>query len=122
MSRHNRRRTRTNHEKSDAPVHYAKLESSAVGSIIDYQVSKQPSTLEPPRRRIKRNDLSARHWHNRYTAWQTRQRRQQEEYERLLTEKRRIFGGESGEDDENGLCSNMMEYFSGLDFIMEADA
>lgn len=122
MSRHNRRRTRTNHGNSDPPVHYAKLESSAVDSIIDYQDSKQPSTLQPPRRRFKHNDLSARHWHNRYMVWQTRQRRQQEEHEKLLTEKRRIFGGESGEDDEDGLCSNMMEYFSGLDFIMEADA
>ncbi|KAL9586529.1 MAG: hypothetical protein Q9212_000837 [Teloschistes hypoglaucus] len=122
MSRRNRRRNRTNLGNSDPSVHYAKLESSAVDSIIDDQDSKQPSTLEPPRRRLKRNDLSARHWHNRYMAWQTRQQRQQEEHEKLLREKRRIFGGESGEDDEDSLCSNMMEYFSGLDFIMEADA
>lgn len=70
----------------------------------------------------KRNDLSARHWHNRYTAWQTRERRQREEREALLAEQKRIFGGETEEDvDEDGLCSNMLEYFIGLDFIMQTE-
>lgn len=53
-------------------------------------------------------------------AWQTRERRQREEQEKLLAEKQRIFGGEPEEGDEDGLCSNMMVYFVGLDFIMEA--
>lgn len=77
--------------------------------------------MGPSRERSKRSDLSARHWHNRYMAWQARERRQKEERDRLLTEQRRIFGGESGEEDDNGLCSNMMQYFVGLDFIMECD-
>ncbi|KAL8838986.1 MAG: hypothetical protein Q9170_001916 [Blastenia crenularia] len=50
-----------------------------------------------------------------------RERRQREERDRLLAEQRRIFGGEAGEDDEHGLCSNMLDYFAGLDFITEAD-
>ncbi|KAL8693426.1 MAG: hypothetical protein Q9218_001736 [Villophora microphyllina] len=89
---------------------------------LDYPDTKQSSIISPARGCLKRNDLSARHWHNRYMAWQTRERRQREERDRLLAEQRRIFGGESGEDDEDGLCSNMMEYFTGLDFIMEVDA
>lgn len=54
-------------------------------------------------------------------AWQARARRQSEERERLLAEQRRIFGGESEEDDEDGLCWNMMDYFVKLDFITETD-
>ena len=65
----------------------------------------------------RRNDLSARHWHNRYLAWQVRERRQLEEREKLEADQRRIFGGESGEDDEDGLCHKMLEYFGSLDFI-----
>lgn len=69
-----------------------------------------------------RTGLSARHWHNRYMAWQARERRQREEQANLEAEKRRIFGTPdnghstfSGEDDE--LCTKMLEYFGGLDFI-----
>ena len=69
----------------------------------------------------KRNDLSARHWHNRYVLWRARERKQREEAEKLLAERKRIFGGENEEEDNDGLCSNMMEYFVGLDFIMESD-
>ena len=66
----------------------------------------------------RRNALSARHWHNRYMAWQVRERRQREEAEKLEKEKRRIFGeaSDGGEEDER-LCVKMMEYFGGLDFI-----
>ena len=68
--------------------------------------------------RPKRNDLTARHWHNRYIAWQARERRQKEEQERLRQEQRRIFGGDSQDGDEaEGLCPVMMEYFDGLDYL-----
>lgn len=122
MSRHNRRRTRTSHRNSHLPIHYADLGVSAVEATMDQPDSKQPSISGPIRRRSTRDDLSAQHWHNRYMAWQIRQPQQQEERDTLVAEQRRIFGGENGEDDEDGLCSSMMEYFSGLDFIMEANA
>ena len=51
-------------------------------------------------------------------AWQARERRQRGEREKLLAAQRRIFGGETGEEDEHGLCSAMMDYFVGLEFIM----
>ena len=62
-------------------------------------------------------DVAARHWHNRYMAWQVRERKQKEEQDKLEVEQRRIFGGDPGEGDDEGLCSRMLEYFGGLDFI-----
>lgn len=38
-----------------------------------------------------------------------------------MVEQKRIFGGEIDEEDTDGLCSNMMGYFVGLDFIMESE-
>jgi len=64
--------------------------------------------------------IAARHWHNRYLAWQTRERRQREERAALEAEKKRIFGESAageGEGEDDGLCERMMEYFWGLDFI-----
>ena len=67
---------------------------------------------------MRRNDLSARHWHNRYLAWQSRERRQREEREQLKEEQQRIFGGDSqdGDDDDN-LCSKMMDFFVAMDYL-----
>ena len=66
---------------------------------------------------IRRGDVPAKHWHNRYIAWQNREKRQQEERQKLVEERKRIFGGESDENDEDDICSKMMEYFNGLDYI-----
>ena len=72
------------------------------------------------------NGVSARHWHNRYLAWQGREKKQREERERLREEERRIFGGEEGEGDDGdecdgcgdgGLARRMLEFFGGLDFL-----
>ncbi|KAL8738788.1 MAG: hypothetical protein Q9181_000466 [Wetmoreana brouardii] len=121
MSRHNRRRTRASQRKSPSSPQFPDFELCEKFSTIDLPDPKQLSPTGLTRARTKRNDLAARHWHNRYMAWQARERRQREERDKLLADQRRIFGGESGEDDEDGLCSNMMEYFVGLDFIMETD-
>lgn len=32
-------------------------------------------------------------------------------------EQRRVFGGEEGGEEDEGLCDKMMEFFGGLDFI-----
>ena len=87
----------------------------------DVPESKSLSPTGVGRARPKKRDLSARHWHNRYMAWQVRERRQKEERDNLMAERRRIFGGERGDDDDEGLCTNMMQYFTGLDFIMEGE-
>lgn len=72
----------------------------------------------PPLHSFSRcGDISARHWHNRYMAWQNREKRQREERKKLMEERKRIFGGESDENDEDDICSKMMEYFNGLDYI-----
>ncbi|KAL8761908.1 MAG: hypothetical protein Q9184_002012 [Pyrenodesmia sp. 2 TL-2023] len=84
-------------------------------------IASEPSQVSSLQGKAKRSDLFTRHWHNRYVAWQIRERRQREEQEKLSAEQQRIFGGEPEERDEDGLCCNMMEYFVGLDFIMEAE-
>ena len=77
--------------------------------------------LSAPLRRsnFRRHDLTARHWQNRWVAWQARENRQQEERAKLDSEQRRIFGGENEEGDEFGLCARMLEFFGALDFIEE---
>ncbi|KAL8678920.1 MAG: hypothetical protein Q9186_004777 [Xanthomendoza sp. 1 TL-2023] len=121
MSRHNRRRTRASHRNAVASSPSATFALPELGSIGIRSDAQQLPASGPMRGSTKRNDLIARHWHNRYMAWQTRERRQREEREKLLADQRRIFGGEDGEDDEEGLCSNMMQYFVALDFLMELD-
>ncbi|MCJ1329523.1 hypothetical protein MMC10_006203 [Thelotrema lepadinum] len=65
-----------------------------------------------------RNGPTARHWHNRYMAWQARERRQREEKASLEAEKKRIFGDvDDGSGEDEILCEKMLEYFVGLDFI-----
>lgn len=108
MSRHNRRRTRGGHS---APVSYQhdafELPSSAA----------PPDSRLPTARRPRRNDLSAKHWHNRYLAWQAKERTQKEEYQKIREERKRIFGGDSNDGEDDALCSNMMDYFTTLDYL-----
>lgn len=113
MSRHNRRRTRGGHKLSDISLRqsYLNFSSTSITPI------KSPNCAPSVQLLSRRNDLSTRHWHNRYLAWQVRERRQLEEREKLEVEQRRIFGGENGEGDEDGLCYKMLEYFGSLDFI-----
>ncbi|KAL8810744.1 MAG: hypothetical protein Q9223_000085 [Gallowayella weberi] len=121
MSRHNRRRTRVSHRNAAASSPSGTFALPDVITKEVYSDSKHLPATVTIRGSTKRNDLTARHWHNRYVAWQTRERRQREERDKLLAEQRRIFGGETGEDDDEGLCSNMMEYFVGLDFLIDMD-
>ena len=113
MSRHNRRRNRGSRNQSENPFRQT---VPSLPSVVPFTASP-PSTSSAYRPRTSRNDVSARHWHNRYAAWQTRERRQSEERLALDALQRRIFGGEKGEGDEDGLCLRMAEYFGSLDFI-----
>ena len=118
MSRHNRRRTRGGH-KNATSVYRSSIDLSTEPPL-DPGISYE--SIVPTTKAIHnhRSGPTARHWHNRYMAWQARDRRQREEKASLEAEKRRIFGepeaaNTNGEDDI--LCEKMLEYFVGLDFI-----
>ena len=109
MSRHNRRRTRGGHKASASCPH----DSFELPSSLDPPDSKLATARHP-----RRSDLSAKHWHNRYLAWQSREKRQKEECEKLKEDRKRIFGGDDGNDaDDDGLCVRMMDYFVRLDYL-----
>ena len=108
MSRHNRRRTRGGHS-APAPCQHDAFE-------LPFSADPSDSTL-PTARHPRRNDLSTKHWHNRYLAWQTRERKQKEECQRLREDRKRIFGGDSHDGEDDGLCSSMMDYFVRLDYL-----
>ncbi len=109
MSRHNRRRTRG---KASHP--HLQNDGFELPSLSTETPNPKLSIPRHPRR----NELSARHWHNRFLAWQARERKQREERERLEEEQKWIFGGDSQDgDDDDGLCTKMMEYFVGLDYL-----
>ena len=118
MSRHNRRRTRGGH-KTTMSVYRSSIDLSTEPPLdpgLPYQsiapITKTVHSL--------RNGPTARHWHNRYMAWQARERRQREEKDNLEAEKRRIFGEADGgntDGEDDILCEKMLEYFVGLDFI-----
>lgn len=109
MSRHNRRRTRNSHKSLPFPT-----PSFELPYFSDPPDANFPMRA-PPRR--GGGDITARHWHNRYLAWQARELKQRDECQKLVADQMRIFGGEGNEGDEDGLCGKMMEFFGGLDFI-----
>lgn len=113
MSRHNRRRTRANHRSlaSLFPPPAFELPDLCPTEASDLRFSAH---LQASRHS---GDVTARHWQNRYAAWQVRERKQREERLKLRAEQTRIFGGEGDEGDEDGLCGKMMDFFGGLDFI-----
>ena len=113
MSRHNRRRTRGGHKMSGLSDRAQAF--PVTHSPVAVPAPPPPKTLSDIGNSVRRDTLSARHWHNRYMVWQIHEQRQQEESATMEAEKRRIFGDMDGDDE--GLCVKMMEYFGGLDFI-----
>ena len=116
MSRHNRRRVRGH----KAPRNFFQRDNFELPTLPKPSLPAPDSLAAPLQGDPQRGDLTARHWHNRYIAWQNRDRRQREEQQKLMADRRRIFGGCDTDDaDEEGLCAKMMQYFSGLDYIEE---
>ena len=108
MSRHNRRRTRGGPKACPSYRHDTfELPSSARPSA-----SKIPDPRNP-----RRDDVFAKVWHDRYQAWQTREKRGRVEWERLKEERKRIFGGDGSDGEDDGLCLRMMDYFVRLDYL-----
>ena len=106
MSRHNRRRTRGGNKASP------RTQCNA----FELRYSTVPS-VTPDARHPQRYDLSARYCHTRHHAWQTRGRKQKEESEKLQEERKRIFGGDGDDGEDDGLCWMMMDYFVRLDYL-----
>lgn len=114
MSRHNRRRVRG---ANKAFRSFLQRDDFELPTLPKPESSDATSLTPPSQSHARRGVLTARHWHNRYIAWQTRDRRQREERQKLMEDRKRIFGGESDEGDDEDLCVKMMEYFNGLDYI-----
>ena len=114
MSRHNRRRHRGGHRNSVTYSQHAEEEHFTVGSNATLTWGEPSTHLRAPSRR---DDISARHWHNRYIAWKAHEKRRQEERRRWEMEQIRIFGGDENDKDDDGLCTKMLDYFTALDYI-----
>ena len=108
MARHNRRRTRAVHKVFTPRLYHA--------SEIPLSANSPDSKL-PDARHVRRSDLSP--GHNRYHAWQARTRMESQEREMLKAERKRIFGGDGSDEEDDGLCLRMMDYFVKLDYLRE---
>lgn len=121
--KHNRHRTRprSRHRNSisiDPPLPPVSISDATICFASDNQPlsnSLSPSVTPAYPARDSIPVPSALHWHNRYMAWQNRERKQRLEAARLEAEQCRLFGGEPG--DDVSLCYRMLEYFGGLDYI-----
>ena len=114
--KHNRRRTRPRSRKN--ALGYESLTTNA-SSLFDSPTALStyipaPNSIRPPQPSLS-NSINARHWHNRYIAWQNRESAQRREASRIEAEQVKIFGGEPG--DDTGLCYKMMEAFEGMDWV-----
>ena len=108
MSRHNRRRTRVG-PKTCTSYQHATL---ALPSSVEPSASKDPNV-----RNLRQGDVSATCWHNPYQLWQPREKREKVERERVEEERKRIFGGDGSDGEDDGLCWRMMDFFVRLDYL-----
>jgi hypothetical protein len=76
-------------------------------------------TQTPSSLRYPNASLSSKYWHNRYTAWQSREVGQSKGPVRIEDEQIKLFGGEPG--DDVGLCYKMLEVFEGMNWIDSLD-
>ena len=123
--KHNRRRIRPRHRYVFSIGPSASNDgSSAVldtevdppsGSPLSKSISGTPVNNRHLQRYSKSTDLMARHWHNRYVAWERRDKAQRDEAKSIEAEQYRLFGGEPGDDVT--LCYKMLEYFDSMDYI-----
>ena len=125
MSRHNRRRTRLPHKP------YRTFQFSPYSTTLDsspeppiphaFSFSGPTFSETPPGRRLRPEVFNPRPIKRPSACFypplflsehQVAMAKEKEKAKEQI----RIFGGEE-EDDEDGLCDKMMEYFGGLDFI-----
>lgn len=94
--RHNRKRTRSRPRHRDSTIQY----NNHIRSLSADTTSSEATIISPyqPQPHFSGANTPANHWHQTYFAWQTRQRIEQEQQERLETERLRYFGGVPGEE------------------------
>ena len=106
MSRHNRRRTRVGPKTYTSYQHATFTLPSSVKPLA----SKAPNARNP-----RRGDVSALSWHNPYQ--QAREKKEKVEWEIMKEERKRIFGGDGSEEEDDGLCWRMMDFFVRLEYL-----
>lgn len=118
--KHNRRRVRPRNRNQhsltstfDIPDDLSCSEPPLISASSTSSNSWQPSL--PATLRNPNASIASRHWHNRYTAWQNRDKAQRKEAVNIEAEQIKLFGGEPG--DDIGLCYKMMEVFEGMEWI-----
>ena len=123
--KHNRRRVRprSRRNKSQDLDPFANsdlafsLATACPSGLPSPSFPKQSKTFPQSILSSSTNTIAARHWHNRYIAWQNRDNAQRREATKIEAEQIKLFGGEPGEHDEAGLCYKMMELFEGMEWI-----
>ena len=108
MSRHNRRRTRVGPKTCTSYQHATFVLPSSV---------KPLASKDPNARNSRRADVSAICWQNPYQSWQAREKKEKVEWERMKEERKRIFGGDGSDGEDDGLCWRMMDFFVRLDYL-----
>lgn len=110
--KHNRRRHRARPRQT---------RTDDFDALSDFPFSSTPSegssqrSLKPPNQTIVSSSINAKHWHNRYLAWQKREIAQRQEAAQIEAEQLKLFGGEPG--DDTGLCHRMLEAFEGMEWV-----
>jgi hypothetical protein len=61
------------------------------------------------------SSIMSKNWHNRYIAWQNRDKAQRKEAAKIEAEQIKLFGGVPGDDIT--LCYKMMEVFEGMRWV-----
>ena len=119
MSRHNRRRHRGGRKLSSSRALDPDADPSADPGLFLSEPASDAPHQAPFGARLGQSSRAntARHWYNRWAAWQARERRQQQEARALEAEKRRLFGEDDGSGEDDALCARMLEYYGSLDFI-----
>ena len=120
--KHNRRRVRPrNRDHSPLDPSFDMLDNLSISSksssdsLASLPTATSKQLLLPATLRNSNVSVASRHWHNRYTTWQNRDKAQQREAASIEAEQIKLFGGEPGDDPS--LCTKMMEVFEGMDWI-----
>ena len=108
MSRHNRRRTRIGSKTCTSYQH----DTLALPSSVNPSAPKDLNARD-----LRRGDVSATRWHNEYRLWQSRAKKEKIDRERVEEERKRIFGGDDTDGEDDGLCWRMMDFFVRLDYL-----
>ncbi|KAL4934383.1 uncharacterized protein BDV17DRAFT_6273 [Aspergillus undulatus] len=106
--RHNRRRTRPRSRNNSASI---VPPTATICFPVNSCAASYPFSFDC----LGNRPAPSRHY--RALAWQDREHLLESKAAIMETEQYRLFGGEPG--DDVGLCYRMLEYFGGLDYILQ---